>query len=80
MKTTVDISDSLLNEARQVARAEGTTLRAMIEEGLRVVLSRRAQNARFILPDASVGGEGLQREVRGASWEDIRALAYGDRL
>jgi hypothetical protein len=34
MKTTVEISDSLLREARKLARREGTTLRALVEQGL----------------------------------------------
>ncbi|WP_433253578.1 type II toxin-antitoxin system VapB family antitoxin [Streptosporangium sp. CA-135522] len=80
MKTTVDIPDALLCEARQVARAEGTTLRALIEEGLRFALARRARKGGYRLPDAAVGGRGLQPQVSGASWEDIRSLAYGDRL
>ena len=79
MKTTVDISDALLQEARRVASAEATTLKALIEEGLRAVLAGRANEREFVLPDASVGGSGLQADVRDASWEDIRALAYGDR-
>ncbi|WP_229811096.1 type II toxin-antitoxin system VapB family antitoxin [Streptosporangium pseudovulgare] len=80
MKTTVDIADGLLQEARQLARSEGTTLRALVEEGLRSVLARRSREAGYTLPDASVGGQGMQPSVRGASWEDIRALAYEDRL
>ncbi|MFF0310352.1 type II toxin-antitoxin system VapB family antitoxin [Streptosporangium sp. NPDC004379] len=80
METTVDIADGLLQEARQLARSEGTTLRALIEEGLRSVLAPQARGVRYALPDASVGGQGVQPSRRGASWEDIRALAYEDRL
>lgn len=80
MKTTVDIADALLREARALARREGTTLKALIEEGLRAVLARRSGTASFHLADASVGGEGLQPGVSLASWDEIRALAYGDRL
>lgn len=80
MKTTVDIADALLLKAREVARQEGTTLKALIEEGLRSVLSRRSEHASFRLADASVDGEGLQPGVGLASWEEIRSLAYGDRL
>ncbi|MEV5711127.1 type II toxin-antitoxin system VapB family antitoxin [Actinoallomurus sp. NPDC052274] len=80
MKTTVDISDDLLREARRVAREEGVTLKSMIEEGLRAVLARREEGQRYVLPDASVRGEGLQPEVRTASWAELRAMAYGDRL
>jgi hypothetical protein len=80
MKTTVDIADGLLQEAREIARGEGITLKALIEEGLRAAIARRAGRAKFTLEDASVGGDGLQPEVNTASWEEIRALAYGDRL
>jgi hypothetical protein len=79
MKTTVEISDSLLREARQVAREQGVTLRSLIEEGLRSVLGERSRAKRYTLPDRSVDGEGLQPSVRGAGWEEIRALAYGER-
>ena len=40
MKTTVDLPDELLREVQQVARAEGTTMRSLLEEGLRAVLAR----------------------------------------
>jgi Arc/MetJ family transcription regulator len=39
VKTTIDIADGLLTEAKQRASAEGTTLRAYVERGLRTVLS-----------------------------------------
>ncbi|MCW2944854.1 MAG: hypothetical protein JWR24_1571 [Actinoallomurus sp.] len=80
MKTTVNISDGLLREARRTAHDEGTTLKSLIEEGLRAVLERRSQADRYVLPDATVDGEGLRPEARGASWEELRALAYGERL
>ena len=79
-KTTVDISDGLLREARRAARDEGTTLKSLIEEGLRAVLARRVDADRYVLPDAAVDGDGLRAGARGASWEELRALAYGERL
>jgi hypothetical protein len=39
MKTTVDIAPVLLDDAKRVARDRGITLRALIEEGLHLVLS-----------------------------------------
>ena len=39
MKTTIDIADGLLGDARAKAAREGTTLRAVVEDGLRRVLT-----------------------------------------
>jgi hypothetical protein len=79
MKTTVEISDSLAREAREVAAREKITLRALIEAGLRSVLKERRKSARFRLRDASFRGKGLQPEFRSADWERIREAAYEER-
>ena len=76
MKTTVELSDALLEEAREVMAAEGTTLRRLIEAGLRQQLDQRANRAEFRLRKVPFGGEGLQPGVSAGSWEQIRALAY----
>ena len=67
-KTTIDIPDALLAEAKEVAARKGTTLRALVASGLRSVIDRRwhGRDARFRLRDASVDGRGLQPEFRGA--------------
>jgi Bacterial antitoxin of type II TA system, VapB len=76
MKTTVTLPDSLLKEAQDLARREGTTLRALIEAGLRSVVNERSAAATFELADASVGGRGLQPDFRNASWDQIREAVY----
>ncbi|PXY27880.1 hypothetical protein BAY60_16085 [Prauserella muralis] len=76
MKTTVNLPDELLREAQEVARRERTTLRELIETGLRTVVQQRASDTPFTLEDASVDGQGLQPEFRGARWEDIRDTIY----
>lgn len=76
MKTTVEIPNKLLDEARRVANREGRTVRALVEEGLRKVLAERKRSASFQLRRASFKGEGLQPQVAGASWERIREMAY----
>ncbi len=79
MKTTLDISDPLFKAAKQAARRDGTTIRALVEQGLREVLARRGNRQSFQLRDASVGGSEMPSGTRQMSWEQIRALAYGDR-
>ncbi|MGH8900366.1 MAG: DUF2191 domain-containing protein [Egibacteraceae bacterium] len=76
MKTTVDLPKSLLREAQEAAREDNTTLRALIEAGLRAVLARRKQPGSFTLPDVSVDGNGRQPAFRGAGWEQIREAIY----
>ena len=79
MKTTIEISDALLDQAKAVAAEEGTTVRALVESGLRWrVEEHRARYGTFKLGDASFGGEGIAPALRGASWERIRDLAYGN--
>lgn len=82
MKTTVDIADSILTAAKETARREGTTLRSLVEEGLRLSLDRRKaaqEGESFRLRDASVAGEGPREDLKGASWEQLRTLAYEER-
>ena len=43
-RTTVRLPQTLLNRAKRKAAAEGRTLTALIEEGLRVVLAQPAQS------------------------------------
>lgn len=76
MKTTVEISDGLLDEARKVASRDGTTVRALIEAGLRKEVRERRSHRPFRLRRATFRGRGLRPELRGASWEQIRELAY----
>jgi hypothetical protein len=78
MKTTVEIADPILEEAKAIAAREGTTMRALVETGLRyVVAERQARYSVFKLRDAAFDGEGIQPDLRDASWEQIRDLAYG---
>ena len=75
MKTTVEISDALLNEVRAVAARENTTLRALLDEGLRLA-RRQRRRKRFSLRRVTFTGNGLRKELRDASWDRIRELAY----
>ena len=76
MKTTVNLPDELLREAQELARRQRTTLRELIETGLRTVIKQRSGESTFTLADASVDGHGLQPAFRDASWEQIRDAIY----
>jgi len=79
MKTTFDLPNSLLREARRAARARGTTLRALVEEGLRRVVGERRAAGRFRLRKASFAGSGLCDDVAAAGWDEVRRRAYEGR-
>lgn len=79
MKTTVDIADAVLDEAKRVAADEGTTLRALLEEGLRRALDARRKRAPFTMRDASFGGRGLQPGIAESDWSAIRERVYEGR-
>ena len=79
MKTTVEIADALLTEARKLAARERRTVRALVEEGLRHVLKERERRSRFRLRKATFRGKGLRPEVGEGSWQRIRELIYEGR-
>lgn len=45
MRTTVDLPDALLRSARKRAAEEGTTLTALLSDGLRLRLSERERGS-----------------------------------
>jgi hypothetical protein len=80
MKTTLDLSAPLLEEAKALAARERTTLRALVEEGLRAVLARKRSSRAYRLRDASFkGGRGLHPDfaARGG-WAKLREAAYDE--
>jgi hypothetical protein len=67
MRTTLDIDDALLREAKQRAAEEGTTLTKLIEQALRARLQpRRRQGKRFRLELLTKTGQA----VPGINWDD----------
>jgi hypothetical protein len=61
MKTTIEMSDALFSSAKQHALQSHTTLRALVEEGLRRVLADSHAKAKpaFKLKNASVRGKDM---------------------
>jgi CRISPR/Cas system-associated protein Csm6 len=79
MTTTIQIPDSLFEEARKLAHLQRTTLKALVVEGLRRVVSERKRHSRFHLRKATFKGKSLQPHLAGASWEELRELSYEGR-
>jgi hypothetical protein len=79
MKTTVEIPDTLLDEARKVASRQDRTLRALLIEGLRQEIAERKRPGPFRLRKATFRGDGLQAGTAGVSWERIREMTYDGR-
>jgi hypothetical protein len=79
MTTTIDIPQSLLDEAKSLAANNRTTVKALIEEGLRHVIGEAKRTRKFHLRKATFKGDGLQSDMEGASWDTIRKRAYEGR-
>lgn len=59
MRTTVRLDDALLDQARREAKRRGTTLTALIEQGLRLALRRPLrppEQTALTLPECRAGG------------------------
>jgi hypothetical protein len=61
MKTTIELPEPLFQSAKQLAQQSHTTLRALVEEGLRRVLadSQIRPKPAFQLKNASVHGKAM---------------------
>lgn len=79
MKTTIDIQDLLLARAKRHAKKTGCPLRAVVEEGLRMVLdASRRPSQPYRLPDMSVGDPQGDDPLEAYSWQDLSEVVYGD--
>ena len=77
MKTTIEISDELFNEAKQAAIVNGESFRQLLELSLRMELAnRKAAHSGFKLRKACFQGNGL---AAGIDWANIRDGIYEGR-
>lgn len=83
MKNTIELSDPLFKSAKQLAEQSRTTLRALVEEGLRRVLAESPAKApsAFKLQNASVHGKAMlitePRHWQAVEAEHVAARALG---
>ena len=84
-RTTVRLPSELLDRARRQAAAEGRTLTALIEDGLRAVVSKRPmlERAKRVLPPVSTATGGIRPEFEGwtaSQLEELDDLEYVERM
>lgn len=80
MKTTIEISDTLLRRAKKLATKRGTTLKAVIEDALRAELAAAETGAGGTsVRTHTFGGRGLRPGLAWDDWATIRSLAYEGR-
>jgi transposase len=77
MKTTVEVADALLAEAKQLAAERNWSLRNVIEESLRQFLesAKLGPVMQVQLQHATYGDPGTTSQAR--SWAETRDLIYG---
>ena len=76
MKTTIDINDMLLERAKRHAKDTGRTLRSVVEDGLREVLSRPKPAEPYKLEDHRYGDPNGPNPLENYTWAELRDLIY----
>jgi hypothetical protein len=79
VRTTLDLPDPLFQKAKRLARERGIPFRAVVAEGLQLLLKEQKSKEVFHLVDASFHGDGLATGLSETDWERIRDLAYEGR-
>ncbi len=77
--TTIELPDELLECRRAVARRENSTLKALIEEALRLALRARSHRPATRFSVKPFRGEFLTPEFANAGWETVHNAIYRDR-
>ena len=76
MKTTIDVHDELLTRAKRHAWDTGVSLRAVVEEGIRLVLSGPESLECYRMPDLGVGDPNNEDPLEAYSWQDLSELIH----
>jgi hypothetical protein len=84
-RTTIRLPDDLVRRAKQKAAAEGLSLTALIEEGLRRILNERrsSDKSRRVLPPVSKAIGGLMPGIdldSTAELQEMDDLEFVNRL
>jgi hypothetical protein len=80
MKTTLELSPPLFEQAKAIAAEHAITFKALVEQGLHMAISALQQNDKpYKYKDLSVGsvrGGGLSAEFANESWHEQLESMY----
>jgi len=65
-----------MTRAKRYAKRTGRPFRAVVEDGLRLVLSDSKRSVPYKLPDRSVGDPTAEDPLEALSWQDLREVIY----
>lgn len=74
VKTTVEINDALLKQAKQLAVEHDLSLKTVVESASRRFLKELQPGAPVELRDHTFGGRGVQPGLDEHDWPTIRAM------
>ena len=66
MKTTLELSDSLIEQSRLVQQRDRITLKALVEEGLRLAIAKRLTPSEYRFEPVFGGSGWLTEEAENA--------------
>lgn len=76
MKTSLDISEPLWREVKELAKQRGTTTKSLVEQALiKLLAETETSPPGYHMPDMSVPG-GYTAEFQHATWEQLREEIY----
>ena len=80
MKTTIELSDAVLEKVKELARENRTTMRQIFESALRqYIRSREDELAGYEYRSCSFKGEGVREGIQEGQWETVRSFIYEGR-
>jgi hypothetical protein len=80
MKTTIELSDALINELKHQAKEKKSTMREIMEEALRLYFDRNSRDKKpYIFKNRSFKGNGVCDGVAEGEWDSIRGRIYEGR-
>ncbi|MFT3792531.1 MAG: hypothetical protein QM741_16035 [Rudaea sp.] len=79
MKTTIDIADDLIDRAKLIQKRQAITLRALVEEGLRLVLDKHAKRVKPYKFEPVIVGAPCHEGMARTDVNALIAEAYAER-